>query len=73
MPGTQDCKNLVITPHDMDLLEKLLLLSLIYSLKQPFLISSLRELRCTENDLTILSVLSRMAVVGTILDAKEIS
>lgn len=74
MPGTQDWENLRhITPGDIDLIEKLLLLTLVYSLKQPFSTNSTRELRYIENDLTTFSIPSRMKVVGTIPDAKDIS
>lgn len=51
--GTQDWENLiVITPDDMELIEKLLLLTLICSIKQSFSTSSIRELSCTDNDLS---------------------
>ena len=51
--GTQDPENLiVVTPDDMDLVENLLLLTFIYYLKRPFSSSSIRELSCTENDLS---------------------
>lgn len=50
--GTQDPENLVIkTPDDMDIVGKLLLLTLICFLKWSFSTSSIRELSCTENDL----------------------
>ena len=53
MLGTQDPENLIIiAPDDMDIVGKLLLLTLIYFLNWPFSTSSIRELSCTENDLS---------------------
>ena len=73
MLGTQDPENLIIiAPDDMDIVGKLLLLTLIYFLKWSFSTSSIRELSCTENDLSdSFSIVRRMRVVGTIPDALE--
>lgn len=69
MSGTQDWENLIVlTPDDMAPIEKLLLLILIYSLKQSFSTSSITELNCTIIRVTIFVILSRTVVVGTIPD-----